>query len=73
MLKQMQETELKLSKEQLQTAITNQLTVDQGLNDVFSMVLNGLMYAERSTFLNDDKSEGNKGNGYRQAQRSGLG
>lgn len=73
MEKQMQETELKLSKEQLQTAITNQLTIDQGLNDVFSMVLNGLMYAERATFLNDDKSEGNKGNGYRQAKRSGLG
>jgi len=73
MEKKMQETELKLSKEQLQTAITNRLTIDQGLNDVFSMVLNGLMYAERATFLNDDKSEGNKGNGYREAKRSGLG
>ena len=68
-----QETGLKLSKEQLESVITEHLSLDEGLNDVFNMVLNGLMYSERKTFLESEKGTGNKGNGYRQAKRSGLG
>jgi len=68
-----QETGLKLSKEQLESVITEHLSLDEGLNDVFNMVLNGLMYSERKTFLESENGTGNKGNGYRQAKRSGLG
>lgn len=67
-----QETALKLTKKQLQVAITDHLSVEEGLNDVFGMLLNGLMYVERQTFLKDT-TEWNKGNGYRMARRSGLG
>jgi len=66
-----QETELKLSKNQLQAVINNQLSKERGLNDLFSMLVNGLMLSERSAFLS--KQEGNKGNGYRQLSKSGIG
>lgn len=66
-----QETELKLSKSQLQTVINTHLSKEEGLNDLFSMLVNGLMFSERSAFLS--KEEDNKGNGYRQLSKSGIG
>ena len=44
---QKQETELKLSKSQLQSVIKDHLLKENGLNDVFTMFVNGLMYSER--------------------------
>ena len=38
-----QETELKLSKIQLQHVINSHLQGDQGLNELFTMLVNGLM------------------------------
>ena len=38
-----QETKLKLSTKQLQSVITSQLQENQGLNDLFSMLVNGLI------------------------------
>lgn len=69
---QKQETELKLSKNQLESVIKAQLSQENGLNDVFEMFVNGLMYSERQAFLSDS-GQGNKGNGYRQATRAGIG
>jgi transposase-like protein len=68
-----QETELKLSKAQLQNVINDHLGNENGLNEMFAMLINGLMFSERQIFLGDDKTEGNKGNGYRKANRSGIG
>ncbi len=48
-----QETELKLSKSQLQTVINTHLSKEEGLNDLFSMLVNGLMLSERSAFLRE--------------------
>jgi putative transposase len=73
MKKNMQETELKLSKNQIQNVINNHLTVENGLNDLFSMLVNGLMLSERETFLDENAGKGNKGNGYRKATRAGIG
>lgn len=69
---QKQETELKLSKSQLESVIKSQLLQEDGLNDVFTMFVNGLMYSERQAFLSEAE-QGNKGNGYRQATRAGIG
>jgi len=66
-----QGTELKLDKKQIQQVINTTLLQEKGLNDLFEMMVNGLMYSERSTFL--EQQEGNKGNGYRKASRSGIG
>ena len=68
---QKQETELKLSKSQLQSVIKDHLLKENGLNDVFTMFVNGLMYSERQAFLNESEQP-NKGNGYRQAIGSKL-
>jgi len=68
-----QETELKLNKSQLQTVINDQLSQEKGLNDLFSMLVNGLMLSERSAYLDSDEGDENKGNGYRQIKRSGIG
>lgn len=68
-----QETSLKLTKTQIQSVINEQLQQDQGLNDLFSMMVNGLMVSERNHFLSEQKEPGNKGNGYRNATRSGIG
>jgi putative transposase len=73
MKKIMQETELKLSKNQIQNVINHHLTVDNGLNDLFAMLVNGLMLSERESFLNESAGTGNKGNGYRKATRAGIG
>ena len=68
-----QETGLKLTNVQLQKVITSHLMEEKGLNDLFSMLVNGLMYSERQAFLSQEGIDGNKGNGYRQATRSGIG
>ena len=64
---QKQETELKLSKSQVQNIINTHIQEEHGLNDLFTMMVNGLMLSERKAFLDDDNTEGNKGNGYRKA------
>lgn len=68
---QEQGTELKLDKKQIQQVINTTLLQEKGLNDLFEMMINGLMLSERTTFL--EQQEGNKGNGYRKANRSGIG
>ena len=70
---QKQETELKLSKSQVQNIINTHIQEEHGLNDLFAMMVNGLMLSERKAFLDDDETEGNKGNGYRKATKSGIG
>lgn len=67
-----QETELKLSKNQLQSVINSHIQEEKGLNDLFAMMVNGLMLSERRAFLSEESVQ-NKGNGYRYASRSGLG
>ena len=66
-----EETVLKLSKSQLQNVINDHILHDEGLTDLFSMMINGLMFSERQAFLSNET--GNKGNGYRKATRSGIG
>ena len=73
MKEEMQETRLKLSKEQLQLVINDHLLKENGLNEVFTLVLNGLMYVEREVFLDQFDAAKNKGNGYRQVTKSGIG
>lgn len=68
-----QETELKLSKTQVQNVINDHLQKENGLNDLFAMMVNGMMLSERHAFLDGEKTKGNKGNGYRYAKRSGIG
>jgi len=65
------ENQLKLTKQQLNVAIEQHLKSDNGLNDLFELMLNGLMLSERSQFLNHSKF--NKGNGYRSVKKPGLG
>lgn len=62
---------VKLSKKQLETAIRSQLSESDGLNEIFRMTLEGLMYLERQEFL--EESKGNKGNGYRSKRSLGFG
>ena len=66
------ENPIQLSKAQLEQAIYQYIERTQGVNELFSMFVNGLMYAERSAFLSDGSSEGNKGNGYRQVVKKGI-
>lgn len=67
-------TQLKLSKNQISSVLTDFISTEKdGLNEVFTMVLNGLMKSERDCFLSENAIQGNKGNGYRQACRSGIG
>ena len=56
---QKQETELKLSKSQVQNIINTHI---QEEHDLFAMMVNGLMLSERNAFLNEDETTGNKGN-----------
>jgi putative transposase len=70
---QKQETELKISKSQLQTIINSHIQEDKGLNELFSMMVNGLMLSERNTFLKESLDDQNKGNGYRYASKAGIG
>ncbi|MEQ8551881.1 MAG: IS256 family transposase [Cyclobacteriaceae bacterium] len=68
-----QETEFNLSKKQVQSIINLELEKENGLNDLFTMMVNGLMYSERKHFLEQKEDPTNKGNGYRTAYRSGIG
>ncbi|RED91765.1 IS256 family transposase [Marinoscillum furvescens] len=68
-----EETRLKLSKKQVQSVINAELEKEHGLNDLFSMMINGLMLSERNHFLETKQDPNNKGNGYRKATRSGIG
>lgn len=68
----MQETALKLTKSQLQTVLNDHIIQENGINDLFAMLINGLMFSERQTFLSESEVS-NKGNGYRLAQRAGIG
>lgn len=66
-----EETVLKLNKTQLQNVINDHVLKDNGLPELFTMLVNGLMFSEREAFLSTEP--GNKGNGYRKATRSGIG
>jgi len=68
-----QETQLKLNQEQLQIAIQEQVSEPGGLNNVYEMLINSLMYCERKAYLSDRKDVKNKANGYRQVTKSGIG
>ena len=70
---EMQETHLKLDKEQLQTVINEHISSEGGLSQIYEMLINGLMLSERSAFLSDQDKPKNKGNGYRKVKRSGIG
>jgi transposase-like protein len=67
-----QETALKLTKSQLQTVLNDHIFKENGINDLFTMLINGLMFSEREIFLSQSEIP-NKGNGYRLAKRSGIG
>ena len=62
---------VKLSKKQLSEAIKSQLVEKDGLNEVFKMTLEGLMYLERKELVSQDPE--NKANGYRPKQSLGFG
>jgi putative transposase len=62
---------VKLTKKQLGEAIKTELLKENGLNEVFKLTLEGLMYLERKEVLTD--SLGNKGNGYRLKNSLGFG
>lgn len=62
---------VKLNKKQLSEAIKSELRSENGLNEVFKMTLEGLMYLEREDVISKDTE--NKGNGYRQKQSLGFG
>lgn len=68
-----EETRLEFSKKQLQSIINFEVEKENGLNDLFTMMLNGLMLSERKLFLSNNEDPQNKGNGYRTATRSGIG
>jgi len=73
MEKRLQETEIQFTKKQLQSIINLELEKENGLNDLFGMMVNGLMLSERKLFLENKEDVKNKGNGYRKAYRSGIG
>lgn len=62
---------VKLTKKQLSEAIKSELLKENGLNEVFKLTLESLMYLERSELL--EQSFGNKGNGYRSRNSLGFG
>jgi len=68
-----EETELKITKKQLEHIVTSHMQETNGLNELFNMVINGLMLSERKAFLSSDSGSTNKGNGYRYASKSGIG
>jgi len=58
--KSTQETGIKLSESQLQNVINDHIVKEHGLNDLFSLLINGLMFSEQQNFLSEDNSEGIK-------------
>ena len=73
MEKMQEETQLKFTKKQLQSIINFEVEKENGLNDLFGMMINGLMLSERKVFLSENENQKNKENGYRSARRSGIG
>ena len=67
----MKKPSVEYTKEQLEIIISNYLKCGNDANELLSMILNSLMLAERTTFLDDFK--GNKGNGYRPLSKCNLG
>lgn len=67
------ENRIKFTTGQLQVAINQHLEQDNGMNELFAMVVNGLMYGEREAFLSSSDQGKNKGNGYRKLLKAGLG
>jgi hypothetical protein len=63
---------LNLTKDQLKTII-DQHILEHGVNHVFEIVLNNLMYSERAACLTDNFTPGNKANGYRSLIKPGIG
>ena len=54
------ENRIKFTKEQLQLAIKEHLQEEKGVNDLFTMVVNGLMYSEREEFLGSQEPRKNR-------------
>ena len=63
MEKKLKETEIQFTKNQLQSIINHELEKENGLNEMFAMMINGLMLSERKLFLENKKDPKNKGNG----------
>ena len=62
---------VKLNKKQLAEVIKSELREENGLNEVFKLTLEGLMYLEREATITQDST--NKGNGYRFKNSFGFG
>ena len=62
-----------LTKLQLEKEIRDYLIKKDGLNEILTMTLNGLMYSERSAFLTESRNSSNKSNGYRPVRGYGFG
>ncbi|MCP4123297.1 MAG: IS256 family transposase [Bacteroidetes bacterium] len=67
------ENRIKFTTQQLQVAINTHLEQDNGMSELFGMVINGLMYGERENFLCSSENKENKGNGYRKLLKAGMG
>ncbi|UZO81398.1 IS256 family transposase [Aquimarina sp. ERC-38] len=64
---------MNLTKKQTEFVLSKFLEKPTGLNDVLEMVLNAMLYNERSEFLATNATEGNKANGYRLGKVFGQG
>jgi transposase-like protein len=67
----MRETRLNLTKDQLQSVINDHIKKENGANELFSALINGLMYCEREEFLSQPGVK-NKANGFRRLIKSGI-
>ena len=67
------ETKLSLTNDQLQTVINQHIGQGKGIQDLFAMTLNAWAVSERKVFLENDKNENNKANGYRQIKKTCIG
>jgi len=63
---------MELSKLQTESVLKQFLSKENGLNQVLEMLINSLMHSEREVFLKE-KSDFNKGNGYRSGRALGRG
>lgn len=61
-----------LTKKQTEEVLSNFLSKENGLNEVMQMLLNAMMYSERSDYLSNSDSS-NKANGYRLGKVFGYG
>ena len=64
---------MNLTKKQTEFVLSKFLVKPTGLNDVLEMVLNAMLYNERTEFLATNDIEGNKANGYRLGKVFGQG